>query len=377
MNKKDSKIRMCVLGAATSPHVLMRTEVFQDLGYQVSLISPVPYVGEKRGFEIVWPSQTQAPKGVRGILNMIKLLKIVRRKSADVFFAHYASEITSFAAMLTLKRLLVVNVMGGDVLDDQNKNKNLFKKMLTILVLRRADLITVKSTQLRDVVLKIGVLPSKVMQIYWGVDSKIFHNTPSDAKVVRAAWGVKGNDYVLFSPRILQPIYNQKTMISAMPGILKNIPQAVLVISMFGASQEYLLQLRDEVRALEIQDKVIFVEGIDNSKMPGAYSASDVVLSLPSSDGFPQTIFEAMSCQVPVIASNLSHYRDLISDRKHALVVEISTKQIIDSICLLYLDRELREQLISNGKSMVAKSADLLSQASQVSSRLKLMIQKA
>ena len=49
------------------------------------------------------------------------------------------------------------------------------------------------------------------------------------------------------------------------------------------------------------------VPAVDNAVMPLFYNLADVVVSVPSSDGFPVTVLEASACAVPLVVSDLPY----------------------------------------------------------------------
>lgn len=375
MKSKSYELKMCVLGTAASPHTITRALIFRELGYKVVLISPVPYKGTDMGIKIVFP-RVQRNAGVfRNALTMFRTLRLVWQQEADVYFAHYAAEVTTWAAALTFRKLLVINVMGGDVLSDQHKGRSLINKVLTRFALRRADLVTVKSAQLKRVVCDLGVSDSRIMNIYWGVDRNIFRKFPCRAEV-RRKWGITESEHVLFSPRMLQPLYNQHLIIEAMPAILKEYPYTILMVSTFEASKEYFMNIECQVHALGIERNVRFISSMAISEMVKAYSASDVVISIPFSDGFPQTIFEAMACEVPVIISNLEHYKDLMRNEENSLIVDLCPAEIARATSSLFADGNLKNKLILNGKVTVSKHADLGIQAKHIDDRIRELIHR-
>jgi glycosyltransferase involved in cell wall biosynthesis len=68
----------------------------------------------------------------------------------------------------------------------------------------------------------------------------------------------------------------------------------------------------------------VIVGSLDNKKeLPFMYADSDIVLSIPSSDSSPLTVYEAMACHVPVIVSDIDWYKDNFISGKHLLTVPV------------------------------------------------------
>ena len=93
-------MRICVLGAASSPHVLARARAFGERGHQVTLISPTapePHEPESSPLTILWPKPHRA--GFAGKIGLVLWTAwMLTRQRADVYHAHYAAEVGSWLA---------------------------------------------------------------------------------------------------------------------------------------------------------------------------------------------------------------------------------------------------------------------------------------
>ena len=65
---------------------------------------------------------------------------------------------------------------------------------------------------------------------------------------------------------------------------------------------------------LALGDAVVYVPQVAYAEIPDLYRAADLVLSVPSSDGLPVSVLEAMACGTPVIVSDLPALRELTDD---------------------------------------------------------------
>ncbi|MBL4692236.1 MAG: glycosyltransferase family 4 protein, partial [Magnetovibrio sp.] len=279
-------MRICVLGAASSAHVVARAKVFADLGHEVTLVSPAQ--GDAQGLETV----ICARNGQNRLAWLKDIFDAVKWANADIYHAHYAAELTTWMASILGKRPLVITVMGGDVLFDEQGSLGPVGRWLTRRALLNADLVTVKSPMLGDVVASWGVPRDRILNTVWGVDGNVFAPDRDGAAQRRKDWGVRAKDKVLFSPRMLKPLYNQVLMVEA----LVHIPNAILVLSTYQQDPTYRDEVEAKVRDLNVEDRVKFVPALPMMDMAASYSAADVILSLPPSDGTPQSVMEAMAC---------------------------------------------------------------------------------
>lgn len=234
------------------------------------------------------------------------------RQRADIFHAHYAAEVGTWLAWLLGRRPLAISVMGGDVLFDEQGSLGLLGRWLTRRALLGADLITVKTPDLAEVVAGFGVPRDRIEVVIWGVDLDIHRFDDSAGQAFRQEIGIAPDQVIVFSPRIMHPFYNIDLLVEAWPEVLRKVPQAVLVISTFGGTEAYRKHLERRAKEQGVAHAVVFAAARLPARMPGAYSGSDLIVSIPPSDGFPQAVLEAAACGRPMVLSNLARLHSFL-----------------------------------------------------------------
>jgi glycosyltransferase involved in cell wall biosynthesis len=287
---------------------------------------------------------------------VLNVARLIRRCRPDIVHVHYAYNLSAWLAMLAEHHPLVVSVMGGDVLFDEQGSPTPSGRRLTLRLLESADLITSKSDFLVQVLDRLGGFGSKAIKVVWGVDLKRFRRV--DAGGLRATLGFGPEDRVILSPRILQRFYNVHVIVEAMPRIVTAIPGARLLITEYQADLAYRDEISRRVDALGLGKHVRFVGSVPHDEMPQHYSLAEVTVGVPPSDGLPQTLLEGMACGVPSILSQLRRYEELVTHGESAFFVDISPESIADGVIRLLEDAALRERIASTGREIVAKHAD-------------------
>lgn len=107
----------------------------------------------------------------------------------------------------------------------------------------------------------------------------------------------------------LEPRKNQILAIRAMPEVLRQVPNAKLVL--LGDGEDRAM-LEGEADTLGVRDAVVFA---GNQPKPEDYLAeADVYLITSHMEGLPLSVLEAMAAGLPVIATNVGGMADIVKD---------------------------------------------------------------
>jgi glycosyltransferase involved in cell wall biosynthesis len=115
-------------------------------------------------------------------------------------------------------------------------------------------------------------------------------------------------------------------------------------------------RLRREVEKRRLSGEIRFLGSVPHGpQLLKLYRDSDVfVLPSLTGEGFPQTLFEAMCCGVPIIASRVAGIPRLIKDGENGLLINpASARDICEALERLATDSGLRNRLTHNGLSTV------------------------
>lgn len=173
-----------------------------------------------------------------------------------------------------------------------------------------------------------------------GVDFKKFFKVSSD---LRNRFGIKDEEIVLISCGRLIPGKGFEFLIDGFKVALENSKNLKLLIVGDGSLKPKLV---GKVQQLSLNNYVFFTGSIEHKKLPLYYSASDIFLLLSSYENFSNAVLEAMSCELPVIATNVGGFPLQIKDGVNGFLVNYGdVESLAAKILHLANDPELRVKI--------------------------------
>jgi glycosyltransferase involved in cell wall biosynthesis len=185
---------------------------------------------------------------------------------------------------------------------------------------------------------------NKIDVIYNGIKA-LTVTSEEERKALRNELLISDDDIVLGTVARLDPIKNHSMMVDAFNSVLKNHPNAKLIIVGDG---ELNAVLKKQCNELNISDKVIFTGYITN---PYNYiQIFDIFLLSSLSEGTSMTLLEAMSVGKPCVVTDAGGNSEIILNGANGLVTEnkisSSFSQAIED---LLLNEEKRLLMAKNG----------------------------
>ena len=296
------------------------------------------------------------PAGGGGFITRNQLWRLFREIAPDVIICHFASGDHFFNAIAWGGCPVAVIAMGHDVLYEAGDARvSPMRRLLTRMALRRSCYISAKSEYLARRIRGFGV-KAPVAVNYWGADLE--HFSPGDRNAARRELGWEENGIYLLSPRAVEPRLNVDVIVDAFAAVKARFPGARLVI--LGRSKpDYLRRIQEQIDRLRIRDSVLMLGNVAQDALPVCYRASDAVVSMAQSEGFPNTVLEAMACRVPVVIGEIAQIGELLRNGINALITPIRVDAIVDAVSGLLEDDALAYRISDGGLSTVRKYGDI------------------
>jgi len=218
---------------------------------------------------------------------------------------------------------------------------------------RRADVVLADSESTRmDMIELLGVDPDRVRVIYAGVEP-CFQRV-RDQSVLEAV----RNRYRLPARFVLglgtlQPRKNFERLIAAYAQ-MRGEARSGLKLVIAGGLGWMCEGIFRRVEELGLQDEVLFSGYVADEDLPALYSMAEVFAFPSLYEGFGLPPLEAMACETPVVASNVSSLPEVLGDA--ALSVDpLDVPTLAQAMLRVLNDAALRAALVRRGVAQARK----------------------
>lgn len=314
-------LRVLHIGNGAAFKIRAIVESQQARGYDVHLV-PIPTS------VVNWPNVTVHPlppsrlpgklKVFAGFLAIRALVKALR---PDVVHAHNAWGPGWYGAA-SGHHPLFIHAYGGDLLPEQYAGRPALQRWLTSWACRGADHVIVTGKHMVDASGALGLDPARVVLLPRGVDGQ--HFRPGiDVSELRAQLGIAPGARVIVSPRyqVDESLYNLDIVIDAFAAARRRHPDLVCVQMYEPSRHAGIERLRALAREAGLGAEYVLTPAVDNKRMPLYYNLADIVVSVPSSDGFPVTVLEASACARAMIVSELAYTGEWFRQRANGVLI--------------------------------------------------------
>jgi len=377
-------MRLCFVGNPGSIHTQRWVGHFAQMGHETHLINLGPQPAHK--FDWQGPQHHNLPPppripvpGLRGIVMLDArrraLRGLLQQIQPDILHAHSVADPGWFAALSGFHPF-VLTAWGSDVLLGLRRGPRLHR-WLTRYALRHADLLTADARSVLDAAQPHLRLGAQVELIRFGVDTRTFSPGFDTTWQVRLSLG---SGPVLLSIRQCHPLYNIDVILRAFAHVREEFPAARLLIKLVSqtSADPYLAELRALADQLALSDAVVYVPQISYAELPDLYRAADIVLSVPSSDGLPVSVLEAMACGAPVIASDLPALRELTDEGADLSLVPMRDVDALSrAILALLTDPARRAQVVEHNLATVRRTGDFAVEMTRMEYLYRMLGQKS
>ena len=222
-----------------------------------------------------------------------------------------------------------------------------FLKMQKRVAPQLKTIVTPSISSLRDITSDFNVNKKNINVINNGLDIDIFipykeikRNPTKLITTASADVALKGLDYTLKS----------------LASLVNDFPEISLLVIGKMKKGGHTSRLIDE---LDIKDKVLFKTGLSKEEIAQEYASSSIAIVSSLYEGFGYPVIEAMSCEVPLIATNVSSIPELVGDYAELIPAE-NTNELSKAIRGILHDYSQYKNIAVRGRQHIVNNFNWL-----------------
>jgi glycosyltransferase involved in cell wall biosynthesis len=279
----------------------------------------------------------------------VKTLKVVREEQPTVLHGWmYTQNVVATLAKLFNPKIKLIWCVRSSNLESALDWAERLAVWLQAKLSRFADRVVVNSLAGLEQAVADGLPREKMLFIPNGIDTNTFYPNDDERKRVRAEWGIGEGQKVIGNVARFDPIKNHPSFLKAAARIAAQRPDVRFVCAGHGEAS-YLKQLKEQTRALGIEDRVLWLQA--RSDVRGLYNAIDVFCSSSLSEGFPNVIGEAMACGRQCVVTDVGDSALVVGET--GIVVPSNDAEklaagLLEKLALETLNLRARQRILEN-----------------------------
>ena len=195
--------------------------------------------------------------------------------------------------------------------------------------------------------------------VYNGTDHTRFHPSPEDRERYRREFKLE-DSFLVGTVGRFHPVKDHFTLIRGFARFQQQVPEARLALVGGGGETGETYKRRYEalVKELGIAEKVIFIP--PTSQPEQLLNMFDVFVLSSISEGCSNVILEAMSCGIPVIATDTGGNPELVAENETGLLFPVGdAAALAEQLRRLHADPALRQRFSAAGLQRIRESFSL------------------
>ena len=203
----------------------------------------------------------------------------------------------------------------------------------------------------------------KTHHVYPYIGQDIYKK-PSHGEVeeFNSKFGIREDDRVVLVVARLDPMKGQDRAIKGFAKVVKNFPDARLVVAGNGSfssskrgiglskAERWLAKLRELVKTLGVEDRVIFTGHLTHKELQAAYERCEVTILPSILEGFGLVVIESWLYKKPAIVSSMAGVAELVRHEDNGLLFNPDDpNDLAKKLSTVLSDQSLASALGENG----------------------------
>jgi glycosyltransferase involved in cell wall biosynthesis len=333
------KLRLCYISNLNSSHTRRWIDWFARHGHETCLLADVPVKEAWQGTQVIDLSKFFYAPIIRFPIWSVWLRRFLKQWCPDILHAHRVNSAGWLAAFSGFHPY-IVTPWGSDVFIQAHRSK--IAHLLARYTLKHADLVTVNSQVMGQQAISLGARGDQVRNVQFGIEMDIFNPqelTEQQKNDFRKQLSIPEKAPLVLCPRAISPIYNIDIILQSIPQVRQKFPDVVFAFIVYNVDQDYKTHLDGMVRDLDLQANTRWLSPIKQRRgLAELYHLSDAVVSVPTSDGTPVSVLEAMACARPMVCTDLPALREFIQQGESGWLVPVGEPVAIAEYIIRYLE---------------------------------------
>ncbi len=232
-----------------------------------------------------------------------QLAKLCKKLEIDLIHTHYLRE--NYIAMLSKKYYPKVKVVYTSHFVMKN---DFITKVSNRLLSSKQDRVIAVCNIGKQQLIENKLDKNKIDVIFNAVDPEYWAQPVESS--LRTSYGIAADEFVMLCASRFAHDKGHKYLIDSIK-YLEGITEAKFRL-VLGGDGELLEQTKEQVKQLNLEDKVLFI-GFQND-MKNLYYGSDLYVNASEHEALSFVIIEAMASGLPVIATDMAGNSDIVND---------------------------------------------------------------
>jgi glycosyltransferase involved in cell wall biosynthesis len=227
-----------------------------------------------------------------------------------------------------------------------------YQLTLNASVKKAKRIITISKNSKNDLKKLLNVNEDKIRVVYQGVGSE-FRQIEDANKIAGDLEKYSIKKPFLLYTGVWRSHKNVPNLIKAFAEMKKNfdLPELSLVIT--GKEDPHYPEVKETVKALNLEKNVIFTGLVSESELVSLYNAAEIYVFPSLYEGFGLPPLEAMACGTPVAASDVSSIPEICGKGNAVFFDPQNFEDMALKIYALYSNKNLQRKLIEKGLNHV------------------------
>lgn len=285
------------------------------------------------------------------------VMKLDKENDFDLFYIHDFQQLPMAHMLHTLKP----KVFRWHIPFDESLIPEMWKQSLASYF-NAYDTVIVSCKRYLESLQKSGYR-GKACYIYPYIDQEGY-KPPNKKELVEfeQKFKIREDDRVILVVARLDPMKGQDRAIKGFSRVAKDFPDLKLIVAGDGSfssskkgiglskAEKWLSQLREIVKTLRIEDRVIFTGHLTHSELQAAYKRCELTLLPSILEGFGLVVIESWLYKKPTIVSSRAGVAELVKHGENGLLFDSDDPDdLTDKISVLLSNPNLASNLGENG----------------------------